>query len=137
MDPRHSNDVNYNNEYNGVCFGTGAQRTVIGLQQAKAYCKTCKRLFRPKPNNLVYIFCEDRRNSLVAIPIRIPTSNNAFIEVMADVVTANITFLLGLDTYVSSGLTFAYQPTNSDVTIRVGTSTPNRSLVVYTFERAT
>jgi hypothetical protein len=70
-DPRLSNDPNY--EYNGECFDTGLERTVIGLQQAKAYCRTFKRSLRPKPNSNVYLFGKDRRKSLVAIPIRIPT----------------------------------------------------------------
>jgi hypothetical protein len=37
-------------------------------------------------------------------PIRIPTSCNAFIEVIADVVTAFIPFLLGLDTLRKFGI---------------------------------
>jgi hypothetical protein len=82
MDRRHPNDSN--NEYNGVCVDTGAERTVIGLQQAKAYYKTFKRSFRPKPNSNLYLFGKDRRKSLEAIPIRIPTRIIVFIEVMAD-----------------------------------------------------
>jgi hypothetical protein len=38
VDPRLSNDPN--DEYNGVCIDTGAERIVIGLQQAKAYYRT-------------------------------------------------------------------------------------------------
>jgi hypothetical protein len=63
MDKIHPNNVRVNNEYNGVCIDTGAERTVIDLKQAKAYCRTFKRPFRPKPNNNVYLFGEDRRKS--------------------------------------------------------------------------
>jgi hypothetical protein len=90
--------------YNGVCIDTGAERTVIGLKQARAYCRMMKRPFKPYPNGNVYIFGEDRRKSLGSISIRIPTSRNAFIEVVADVVTANVSFLLGLDTIRKFGL---------------------------------
>jgi hypothetical protein len=85
------------NNYNGVCIDTGTERTVIGLKQAQAYCKLAKRPFRTIPNDNVYLFGEDRRLSMGSIPIRIPTSCRAFIEVIADVVTADIPFLLGLD----------------------------------------
>jgi hypothetical protein len=42
MDKIHPNDIKSNSEYNGVCIDTGAERTVIGLQKAKAYCRTFK-----------------------------------------------------------------------------------------------
>jgi hypothetical protein len=90
--------------YNGVCIDTGAERTVIGLKQARAYCRMMKRPFKPYPNGNVYIFGEDRRKSLGSISIRIRTSRNAFIEVVADVVTANVPFPLGLDTLRKFGL---------------------------------
>jgi hypothetical protein len=61
-------------------------------------------MFKPKPNNNVYLLGEDRRRSLGSIPIRIPTSLNAFIEVTADVVSADIPFLLGLDTLRKFGI---------------------------------
>jgi hypothetical protein len=77
---------------------------VIGLRQARAYCKLSKKMFKPKPNNSVYLFGEDRRRLLGSIPIRIPTSLNAFIEVTADVVSADIPFLLGLDTLRKFGI---------------------------------
>jgi hypothetical protein len=90
--------------YNGVCIDTGAECTVIGLKQAKTCCRMMKRPLKPYPNGNVYIFGEDRRKSLCSISIRIPTSRNAFIEVVADVVTANVQFLLGLDTLRKFGL---------------------------------
>jgi hypothetical protein len=63
-----------------------------------------KRPFKSYPNSNVYIFGEDRRKSLGSISIRIPTSQNAFIEVVTDVVIANVPFLLGLDTLCKFGL---------------------------------
>jgi hypothetical protein len=57
-----------------------------------------KKQFKSYPNGNVYIFREDRRKSLGSTGIHIPTSRNAVIEVVTDVVTANLPFLLGLDT---------------------------------------
>jgi hypothetical protein len=90
--------------YNGVCIDTDAERTVIGLKQARAYCRMMKRPLKRYPNGNVYIFGEDRRKSLGSISIRIPTSRNAFIEVVAYVVTANVPFILDLDTLQKFGL---------------------------------
>jgi hypothetical protein len=94
----------HKDSYNGVRIDTGAERTVIGLKQARAYCRMMKRPLKPYPNSNVYVFGEDRRKSLGSISIRIPTSQNAFIEVLADVVTANVPFLLGLDLLRKFGL---------------------------------
>lgn len=43
-------------EWHGACLDTGAETTVAGLQQSKAYCRFTGVKVRPKKKNHRYIF---------------------------------------------------------------------------------
>lgn len=76
---------------------TGAEKTVIGKQQALSYCKYMGVKFKSTSTKQTYILVVGAQRSVESIIIRIPTQNNPFLAVSADVVTANIPFLVGLD----------------------------------------
>lgn len=82
--------------WQGACIDSGAEKTVIGLRQAKAYCQFMKVPFKPDSNSNVYRFGEDSQKSLGSIDIRIPVPSS-FICLKVDVVQADVPFLLGLD----------------------------------------
>ena len=83
--------------WHGACIDSGAQKTVIGLPQAKAYCRYTGTPFRPIRNNNAYRYGVGQKRSLGSIEIRIPTPGNSFLPVRVDVVSADIPLLLGLD----------------------------------------
>lgn len=84
-------------KWHGACLDTGAQTTVIGLRQAKAYCKYMKIEFNPKKSSNKYRFGDDQQQSIGTITIRIPIMDNLVISKKVDVVPANVRFLIGLD----------------------------------------
>ena len=85
-------------KWQGACIDNGAQKTVIGLKQALAYCSFVGVPFNPRKNRNIYRFGVDERESLGSIEIRIPLPGFAFIPIQVDVIPTNIPFLLGLDT---------------------------------------
>jgi hypothetical protein len=91
-------------EFLGACLDTGAQRSVIGLSQAKAYCRFSGTKFRPMPNNNSYRFGSDRQRSLGSMGIRMAVPGGSFLSVKVDVVAADIPFLIGLDALDDFGL---------------------------------
>ena len=91
-------------KFHGACIDTGAQQCVVGLKQAKAYCKERDIKLKLLPSRTEFRFGDRSFRSLGAIPIRIPTPNGSFIEHRFDVVKADVPLLLGLDLLDSSGL---------------------------------
>lgn len=81
----------------GACLDTGAQTTVIGLQQAKAYCKFMNITYNLRKNKNKYKFGDDKQNSLGALSIKIPILDKMVIHESVDVVRANVPLLIGLD----------------------------------------
>jgi hypothetical protein len=81
--------------WNGACIDTGAQRTVIGLAQARAYCKFLGIPFALSISKRVLVFKVDKRNSLGILHMRLPTPNGSFIMLEVDVVPTNVPMLLG------------------------------------------
>lgn len=82
--------------WEGACVDTGAQKTVIGLRQAQAYCRYKGVKFKPCRNNNFYRFGVNLHKSLGSITIRLPTPHS-FISLTVDVVKCDIPFLLGLN----------------------------------------
>ena len=66
--------------WNGACLDTGAQKSVIGLNQAMAYCKYKGVKFKPKPNGNKYRFGADKQESLGSIPIIFPSREGNLIS---------------------------------------------------------
>lgn len=85
-------------KWNGACLDTGAQRTVIGREQARAYAKFIgyKRM-KLIPSRAKFRFGTDRQQSLGKIPIRVPADDGSMMMIMAEVVPIDVPFLLGLD----------------------------------------
>jgi hypothetical protein len=91
--------------WNGARIDTGAQRTVIGLAQARAYCKLLGIPFTLSISTRVFVFAVDRRNSLGILHMRLPTPNGSLIMLEVDVMPPNAPMLLGLDVLDKFGLT--------------------------------
>jgi hypothetical protein len=83
--------------FQGICIDTGAQRSVVGIDQAKAYCELCDIRFRTKPSLTAFRFGDGVFKSLGCIPVRIPTPDGNQIKMDMDVVQANVPMLIGLE----------------------------------------
>jgi Aspartyl protease len=90
--------------WNGACIDTGAQRTVAGLVQARAYFKFLGIPFALSIRKRVFVSGVDRRNSLGVLHMRLPTPNDSFIMLEFDVVPTNVLLLLGLNVLEKFGL---------------------------------
>ncbi len=84
-------------KWQGGCMDTGAQKTVIGEKQARAYCRYMGIKFKPRKNYNRYKFGDNTQQSLGSINIRIPLQDNNMINVPVDVVRADVPFLIGID----------------------------------------
>ncbi len=83
--------------FHGACVDNGAQKSVIGERQAKAYCKIPEFKFKLEPSSTFFRFGDGSYPSLGSMEIRIPIPNGSFLKIQSDVVSACIPFLLGLD----------------------------------------
>ena len=83
--------------WQGACLDTGAQRTSIRLRQAKAYCRYTGTNFRLFSNNNRYCFSNDRQTSLGSLIITIPLSEAHTTKERVDVVSTDVSLLIGLD----------------------------------------
>jgi Aspartyl protease len=102
----HAMALRNRNKYcwNGACIDTGAQRTVIGLAQARAYSKFFGIPFVLSNKKRVFVFGVDKRNSLGILHMRLQTPNGIFIMLEVDVVPTNVPMILGLDVLDKFGL---------------------------------
>ena len=91
--PGQYNDTNFQ----GACGDTGSQGTVIGVNQAKAYCKMTGQRYNLQRSQTRYKFGDGCRNRFGAMEIRLPTPNGSYVPIITDVVQADIPLLLGLD----------------------------------------
>lgn len=84
----------------GACVDSAAQRTVIGKQQAAAYCSEYGNEMDIVPyhgDGPTFCFGTHRHISAGYINIRIPVGDDSFIRVTTAVVDINIPFLFGLE----------------------------------------
>lgn len=86
-----------NNQFRGGCLDTGAQRSVIGLKQAKAYYNTIGTKMKPKKSSSSFRFGDGVHNSLGIIQFRIPLPNRDYLHIDVDVVMPDVPLLIGLD----------------------------------------
>ena len=89
-------DPSISSTFHGGAVDTGAQKAVIGLAQAKAYCREIGIEFKPVRSVTRFRFGVGRSRSLGKIPIVIPTPQT-FLTVWVDVIPEDIPFLIGLD----------------------------------------
>lgn len=81
----------------GACCDIGAQRTVVGERQAKAYCREMGIKYKPRRSAYSFMFGDGLHASLGTVEFRIPTPDGAFIALQVDVVSADVPLLLGID----------------------------------------
>jgi hypothetical protein len=74
-----------------------SQRTVIGLPQARAYCRYMGCRLKLTKCRTVFRFGVGDSKSRGILHMRIPTPNESFMLLAVDVVDADIPFLVGLD----------------------------------------
>lgn len=91
-------------EFDGACVDTGAEQSVIGKSQAKAYCRQHKISFKLYPSSTTFKFGDGCYTSKGKLHIRIPTPTGSFIEANLDVVSANVPLLIGLDILDQHGI---------------------------------
>lgn len=83
--------------FHGACLDTGAQRCVIGLNQARAYCRAMQIPFKMKPSRVQFRFGDGTYSALGSLKISIPTPQGSSISWNFDVVKADVPMLIGLD----------------------------------------
>lgn len=87
-------------EFHGACLDTGAQKTVIGKQQADVYAVAHgvgrTSLGPPRPN--VFRFGGGRHRSVSTLDVRVPIAQDFFLMLTVDVIDLNVPLLLGLET---------------------------------------
>ena len=84
----------------GICIDSAAQRSVVGVEQAKAYCSLFNVPFSPSESNTrnVFSFGIHKHIGLGLLTVQVPIAPTHFISVSVEVVDTNVPFLLGLDT---------------------------------------
>lgn len=79
------------------CIDSGAQQTVIGFPQAKAYCSEYGGNIRETKSKQMYRLGNDLHGCIGRLAVRIPFSEKHKIDIEADVVNVDVPLLLGLD----------------------------------------
>ena len=93
-------NVTLGDPFHGICIDSAAQRSVVGVEQAKAYCSLFNVPFSPSESNArnVFSFATHKHIGLGLLTVRVPIAPTHFISVSVEVVDTNVPFLLGLDT---------------------------------------
>lgn len=83
----------------GACIVTRAQRSVIGLRQARAYCHFTKIDFEPKSTHHLgtHRFGDKIYAGLGTINIRVPIDYTNFLQLYVVVADVDVPLLIGLD----------------------------------------
>lgn len=80
-----------------ACIDSGAQMTIIGIDQAKAYCKEHGGIIIKGESKQTYRFGNKKYDNIGTINIRMPLMESHVTDIDADVVDVNVPFLLGLN----------------------------------------
>lgn len=83
--------------FEGACADTGAQKTVCGLEQTKAYCRAHKQAIKLTTSPYSYKFGNGVRTNLGMPNIRMCIHKGRYSQFWVDVVDADIPLLLGLE----------------------------------------
>lgn len=83
--------------FHGACFDSGAEVSVIGMEQARAYHKMTGSCMRLTPSTLNFKFGDFLCKSEGVTNVRVPMPQGGFISFAAHVVCADIPMLVGLD----------------------------------------
>jgi hypothetical protein len=102
---------------------SGAQTSVVGLAQAKAYCRYRGVRFKTKASEKAFRFWTQRQKSLGDLLVRIPLADGSFVPFEMGVVKDDIPMLVGLDVLDRYALTIDNVDNVLDSRIN-GTKTP-------------
>ena len=86
--------------FDGMCVDSAAQHTVIGKQQAMAFCSSNGIEYSPKSypgTPPTFSFGTHKHTSEGYILVRIPVTNDSFLSIKAPIVDINVPFLFGLE----------------------------------------
>lgn len=85
--------------FQGVCIDSAAEKSLIGLPQAQAYCSLFYIRFQPSTCKVrnVFSFGTHEHPGLGTMNMRLPISPSHFLHLTVDVVDTNVPFHLGLD----------------------------------------
>ena len=96
-DYRPAQATTTNHKWDGACLDTGTQQTVVGLAQAKAYCRFTGTKFKAKPSPMHFRFGNYSQASLGTMNISILIADGYLIREQVETVKANVPFPIGLD----------------------------------------
>ena len=74
----------------------GAERSVIGISQARSYCDRSRTSLKLKLRPVRFRFADDIKPSVGVVEIFLPTSDGV-LEFLVDIVDADVPLLIGLD----------------------------------------
>lgn len=84
-------------KFKGAVVDTGAERSCVGLPQAKSYCSMIRKDQELNPTKCVFRFGDSMFESKGTRTIKIPTSGKQPLVFRCDVVQVDVPLLLGLD----------------------------------------
>ncbi|CDF36767.1 unnamed protein product [Chondrus crispus] len=92
-------NVTVSDPFHGICIDSAAQKSVVGVEQAKAYCSLFNVPYSPSTSNAknVFSFGTHKHLGLGLLTVRVPIAPTHFISLSVEVVDTNVPFLLGLD----------------------------------------
>jgi Reverse transcriptase (RNA-dependent DNA polymerase) len=109
--------------FGGGCVDTGAERTCMGLEQARAYCRERGTRFDLVRSNRRFRFADSTLPALGSMGIVLAAPDGSSLQFQVDVVDAGIPLLLGLDFLDHHGL-YAQTVDNILVSARSGWTLP-------------
>lgn len=81
----------------GACLDTGAQRSVCGLEQARAYQRIYPNSLTMTKSNVQFKFGEQIEQGVGNVCIKVPVDEGNHIDLNVDVVDLDIPLIIGLD----------------------------------------
>lgn len=98
----------YGGNFMGACLDTGAQRSVCGLAQAKAYSRLQPNSLSLKPQHMSFKFGHHIAQSIGIVNIRLPQDEFSHMNLQVHVVKMDIPLIIGLDILKSQSLLVNY-----------------------------
>lgn len=114
------------NNFYGACIDTSASKSVCWRNQAIAYWTQAGHSLQHKPSTRSYPFGNHVYHSEGVIPIRIPININTHVTIYADLVAADVPFLIVLSNLKKHHLLLDYlnnvlihQPSGTKLLVRI------------------
>lgn len=90
--------------FQGRCVDTEAQSSVVGREQAKAYCRYSDIRYELLQSTTKFRFANRAYESIGKLAIRVPVPTYSFIEQLVDVIKGDIAFVFGWDVLDQEGI---------------------------------